>query len=134
MPHNFCFPSKNQANLQRRFQQVPFQFSQVATISSVNADVTLSASSSSTKSNHILSADNNLFISGNDSDSVESKENGTPTTPAQVSTGVHVGGGGGGGGLFEDEEDDFFSDKSLKKSDSGKCVRRGTSVLQSKFR
>lgn len=130
MPHNFCFPSKIQANLQRRFRRVPFQSSQVAAISSVNADVTLSASSSSTKANHILSADNNLFSSGNDSDSVESKENGTPTTPAQVSTGVHVG----GGGLFEDEEDDFFSDKSLKKSDSGKCVRRGTSVLQSKFR
>lgn len=128
MPRNFCFPSKNQANLQRRFQRVPFQFSQVVVFSSVNADITLSASSSSTKSNHILSADNNLFSSGNDSDSVESKENGTPATPAQVSTGARVG------GLFEDEEDDFFSDKSLKKSDSGKCVRRGTSVLQSKFR
>ncbi|KAM9344686.1 WASH complex subunit 2 [Symphorus nematophorus] len=63
--------------------------------------------------------DNSLFSSGNDSDSVESKENGTPAASKQVPTGVS-GGGGGGGGLFddEDEDDDFFSSKSLKKSDS----------------
>ncbi|XP_070771626.1 WASH complex subunit 2 [Enoplosus armatus] len=66
--------------------------------------------------------DNSLFSSRNDSDSVESKENGTlaPKTNAaskQVPTGSGVG---GGGGLFddEDEDDDFFSGKSLKKSDS----------------
>ncbi|XP_073337472.1 WASH complex subunit 2 isoform X2 [Pagrus major] len=70
----------------------------------------------------------NLFASGNDSDSVESKENGTPAAPKQVPSGAGVGGGGGGGGgggaggggLFddEDEEDDFFGGKSLTKSDS----------------
>lgn len=86
-------------------------------------------SSSSTKPNHVLSADNNLFSSGNDSDSLESKENGTLATPRQVPTGAGVG--GGGGGLFEDEDedDDFFSGKRLKKSDSGKCARMGTSAL-----
>ncbi|XP_071382680.1 WASH complex subunit 2A isoform X7 [Centroberyx affinis] len=68
--------------------------------------------------------DNSLFSSGNDSDSVESKENGTPVkpktqaTPKQAPTGG--GGGGAAGGLFDDEEedDDFFSGKSLKKSSS----------------
>ncbi|XP_071336712.1 WASH complex subunit 2 isoform X3 [Trachinotus anak] len=67
--------------------------------------------------------DNSLFSSGNDSDSVRSKENGTPvpeTSAASkpVPTGGAVG-GGGGGGLFDDDEedDDFFSSKSLKKSD-----------------
>lgn len=54
-------------------------------------------------------------------------------TSKQVSTGAGVV--GGGGGLFDDEEDeDFFRGKSLKTSDSGKCVRMGTSVPQSKFR
>lgn len=64
-----------------------------------------------------------------------SKENGTPAPKTkQVPSGASVG--GGGGGLFddEDEDDDFFSNKSLKKSDSGKCVRIGISVLQSRFR
>lgn len=68
-------------------------------------------------------ADNSLFRSGNGSDSVESKENGTPvpkTSAAskQVPTGAGVG--GGVGGLFDDEEedDDFFSGKSLKQSES----------------
>lgn len=62
--------------------------------------------------------DNSLFISGNDSESVKSKENGTPAAPKQVPTGVGAG-GGGGGGLFDDddEDDDFFGGKSLKKSD-----------------
>lgn len=69
-----------------------------------------------------------LFKPVNNSDAVESKENGTQapkinaaskqTPPAAV--------GGVGGGLFDDEEeeeeDDFFSSKSLSKSDSGKCV------------
>lgn len=68
----------------------------------------------------MVSADNNLFSSGNDSDSGESKENGTPATPRQVPTGARIG---GGGGLFEDEDedDDFFGGKSLQKSASGKC-------------
>ncbi|XP_044069707.1 WASH complex subunit 2 isoform X2 [Siniperca chuatsi] len=67
--------------------------------------------------------DNSLFSLGNDSDSVESKENGGPAPKTnaaskQVPTGAGVG--GGGGGLFddEDEDDDFFSGKSLKKSES----------------
>ncbi|KAI4812596.1 hypothetical protein KUCAC02_023969 [Chaenocephalus aceratus] len=64
-----------------------------------------------------------LFKPVNNSDAVESKENGTQapkinaaskqTPPAAV--------GGVGGGLFDDEEeeeDDFFSSKSLSKSDS----------------
>ncbi|KAJ4948445.1 hypothetical protein JOQ06_019979 [Pogonophryne albipinna] len=63
-----------------------------------------------------------LFKPVNNSDAVESKENGTQapkinaaskqTPPAAV--------GGVGGGLFdnEEEEDDFFSSKSLSKSDS----------------
>ncbi|XP_068597002.1 WASH complex subunit 2 [Brachionichthys hirsutus] len=55
----------------------------------------------------------NLFNSGNDSDSVESKENRTPDAPRQVPTGAGIG----GSGLFdEDEGDGFFS--SLKTSDS----------------
>ncbi|KAM7385589.1 hypothetical protein PAMP_001666 [Pampus punctatissimus] len=60
--------------------------------------------------------DNSLFSSGNDSDSVASKENGalaakTPAASKQVP---------GGGGLFddEDEDDDFFSGKRPNKSDS----------------
>lgn len=61
-----------------------------------------------------------MFSSANDSDSVESKDNGTPATPRNVPT---------GGGLFEDEDededDDFFSGKSLKKSDSGKVLEIG---------
>ncbi|GLD65051.1 SMC5-SMC6 complex localization factor protein 2-like isoform X3, partial [Lates japonicus] len=67
--------------------------------------------------------DNSLFSSGNDSDSVRSKENGTPvpkTNAASKSVPSGAGIGGGGGGLFDDddEDDDFFSGKSLKKSDS----------------
>lgn len=83
----------------------------------------LSTSSSSNKSNNPFSTDNNLFSSGNDSDSVETKENGAPgpktnASSKQVSTGA--GFGGGGSGLFDDDEDeDFFSGKSLKASDSG---------------
>ncbi|XP_053188839.1 WASH complex subunit 2 isoform X1 [Scomber japonicus] len=60
--------------------------------------------------------DNSLFSSGNESDSVESKENGAPATKTPASSKqVAIG-----GGLFDDEEDedDFFSGKSLKKSDS----------------
>ncbi|XP_029376448.1 WASH complex subunit 2 isoform X2 [Echeneis naucrates] len=58
--------------------------------------------------------DNSLFSSGNDSDSVGSKDNGTPV-PKPASKPVAVG------GLFDDEEeedDDFFGSKSLRKSDS----------------
>lgn len=97
----------------------------------------LSTSSSSNKSNNFFSTDKNLFSSGNGSDSVETKENGTPgpktnAAPKQVSTGAGVG--GGGGGLFDDDEDeDFFSGKSLKTSDSGEFVRLGTSVLPFMF-
>ncbi|XP_045926853.1 WASH complex subunit 2 isoform X1 [Micropterus dolomieu] len=65
--------------------------------------------------------DNSLFSSGNDSESVESKENRTsaPKTNA-ASKQVPAGAGVGGGGLFddEDEDDDFFSGKSLNKSES----------------
>ncbi|XP_034537772.1 WASH complex subunit 2 isoform X2 [Notolabrus celidotus] len=60
--------------------------------------------------------DTNLFSSGNDSDPVENKENGSGPKPVPTAAGV----GGGGGGLFDDEEeeeDDFFSGKSLKKPD-----------------
>ncbi len=134
MPNKFYFLSKNLTNLERRFLRVPFQYSQVVAFACMTADITsLSASSSSTKPNDFLSADNSLFSAGNDSDSVKSKENGTPAAPKQVPTGA--GAGGGVGGLFDDddEDDDFFGGKSLKKSDSGKCVRMGTSVLQSEF-
>ncbi|XP_030298012.1 WASH complex subunit 2 isoform X3 [Sparus aurata] len=67
--------------------------------------------------------DNSLFSSGNHSDSLENKENGTPAAPKRVPSGVGASGGGVGGvggGLFddEDEEDDFFGGKSLTKSDS----------------
>ncbi|XP_041645615.1 WASH complex subunit 2C isoform X2 [Cheilinus undulatus] len=58
--------------------------------------------------------DNNLFSSVNNSDSVESKENGTTPKSAPTAAGV-------GGGLFDDEEDeddDFFSGKSLKKPET----------------
>lgn len=67
----------------------------------------------------ILSSENNLFISGKDSDSVGSKENGTPTPTRQPPSAA----GFGGGGLFEDDDDDddFFSGKSTKKSESGEC-------------
>ncbi|XP_035518973.1 WASH complex subunit 2 isoform X1 [Morone saxatilis] len=60
---------------------------------------------------------NSLFSSGNDSDSVESKENGTPAASRQLPVAAVSG---VGGGLFddEDEDDDFFSGKSLTKSDS----------------
>lgn len=135
LPNNFYFPSKNLTNLERRFHRVPFQYSQVVAFACMTADImSSSASSSSTKPNDFLSTDNSLFSSGNDSDSVKSKENGTPAAPKQVPTGP---GAGGGGGLFddedEDEDDDFFGGRSLKKSDSGKCVRVGTSALQSEF-
>lgn len=67
-----------------------------------------------------LSSENNLFISGNDSDSVGSKENGTPAPPRPHPPGA----GFAGGGLFEDDDDDddFFGGSSTKKSDSGECV------------
>ncbi|XP_038148890.1 WASH complex subunit 2 isoform X2 [Cyprinodon tularosa] len=65
--------------------------------------------------------DNSLFGSGQNNDSEERKENGTPAagtkaspkqTPARPSA-------AGIGGLFDDEdEDDFFSGKTLKQSDS----------------
>ncbi|KAF0027483.1 hypothetical protein F2P81_020224 [Scophthalmus maximus] len=68
-------------------------------------------------------ADNSLFSSGKDSDSVGSKENGTPVPKTNApSKPVPTGAGIGGGGLFDDEEeeedddDDFFSGKSLQKS------------------
>uniref|UniRef100_A0A8D2ZL82 FAM21/CAPZIP domain-containing protein n=1 Tax=Scophthalmus maximus TaxID=52904 RepID=A0A8D2ZL82_SCOMX len=69
--------------------------------------------------------DNSLFSSGKDSDSVGSKENGTPVPKTNApSKPVPTGAGIGGGGLFDDEEeeeeedddDDFFSGKSLQKS------------------
>ncbi|XP_068424088.1 WASH complex subunit 2 isoform X2 [Clinocottus analis] len=66
--------------------------------------------------------DNSLFSSGIQSESVESKENGTPvpkTSAAskQVPSGATFG---EGGGLFDEDEedDDFFSGTSLIKSDS----------------
>lgn len=69
----------------------------------------------------ILSSENNLFISGNDSDSVGSKENGTPAPPRPQPPAA----GFVGGGLFEDDEDDddFFGGSSTKKSDSGECAQ-----------
>lgn len=83
-----------------------------------------------TQANFVLSA-NSLFSSERDSDSEERKENGTPAVrthnaPKQTPTGAV---GGGGKGLFDDEEeedDDFFSDKSLKNSDSSKWIEIGT--------
>ncbi|XP_070696786.1 WASH complex subunit 2 [Pempheris klunzingeri] len=61
--------------------------------------------------------DNSLFSSGNDSDSVESTENGTPSASKNVPAASAVG---GGGGLFDDddEDDDFFGGKSLNKAGS----------------
>uniref|UniRef100_H3CTE0 FAM21/CAPZIP domain-containing protein n=1 Tax=Tetraodon nigroviridis TaxID=99883 RepID=H3CTE0_TETNG len=62
--------------------------------------------------------ENNVLISGKDSDSVRSKENGTPAPTRQPSSVA----GFGGGGLFEDDndddDDDFFGGKSTKKSES----------------
>lgn len=106
---------------------MPFQYSQVVAFICKTASITsLSASSYSTQPNHFLATDNSLFSSGNDSESVESKENRTsaPKTNA-ASKQVPAGAGVGGGGLFddEDEDDDFFSGKSLNKSESGKRVR-----------
>ncbi|TNN75259.1 WASH complex subunit FAM21 [Liparis tanakae] len=68
-------------------------------------------------------ADNSLFSSGIGSDSVESKENGTPAPKASAASKPAPTGaafGEGGGGLFddEDEDDDFFRGTSLIKSDS----------------
>nr|XP_043902136.1 WASH complex subunit 2 isoform X1 [Solea senegalensis] len=67
--------------------------------------------------------DNSLFSSGNDSDSVASKENGIPVPkanapPKLVPTGTAVV----GGGLFDDdeEEDDFFSGKAEKDNSKPK--------------
>lgn len=67
----------------------------------------------------ILSSENNLFISGKDSDSVGSKESGTPAPTRQPPSGA----GFGGGGLFEDndDDDDFFGGKSTRTSGSGEC-------------
>lgn len=62
--------------------------------------------------------ENSLFSSGNESDSAEGKENGTPAAKPVISQQVPAG---GGGGLFDDDDeddDDFFSGKSLKKSES----------------
>ncbi|XP_061601201.1 WASH complex subunit 2 isoform X3 [Cololabis saira] len=60
--------------------------------------------------------DNSRFTSRHDSDSEESKENGT----SAVKTNAIPKLAPTGAGLFddEDEDDDFFSGKSLKKSDS----------------
>ncbi|KAM9847428.1 WASH complex subunit 2A [Aulostomus maculatus] len=61
--------------------------------------------------------DNSLFSSRNDSESTESKENGS--LAAKTSKQIPSTTGSGGGGLFDDEDDDdFFSGKSLKKSDA----------------
>ncbi|XP_013888877.1 WASH complex subunit FAM21 isoform X2 [Austrofundulus limnaeus] len=72
--------------------------------------------------------DNRLFSSGQDSDSEERKENGTPAVrthvaPKQTPTGAAAAAAGGGKGLFDDddeeeEDDDFFGGKSPKKPDS----------------
>lgn len=61
---------------------------------------------------------NGLFGSSSDSDSLQSKENGTPVKPkAQASlNSQQLPSGGGGGGLFDDDEDDFFTSHSVKKS------------------
>ncbi|XP_030603968.1 WASH complex subunit 2 isoform X2 [Archocentrus centrarchus] len=67
--------------------------------------------------------ENSLFGSRNESESEESKQNGTPTLKTNAaSKQVPAKAIGGGGGLFDDEEDDddFFSGKNLKKSDSEK--------------
>ncbi|XP_035028958.1 WASH complex subunit 2 isoform X3 [Hippoglossus stenolepis] len=53
--------------------------------------------------------DNSLFSSGKDSDSVESKENGTPVPKTSAPSKAVPAGAGLGGGLFDDEEDDFFN-------------------------
>lgn len=67
-------------------------------------------------------AANSLFGSPNDSDSVESQENGDslkPKPPPMQKRST------GGGGLFdeedEEEDDDFFSGKTLKKPSPSKC-------------
>lgn len=92
------------------------------------------SASYSNNPNDFLSTDNNLFSSENDSDSPETKENGTqaPQTSAaskQISTGVGVV---GGGGLFDDEEeDDFFAGKNQKTSDPGRFVGMFILVPQS---
>lgn len=90
---------------------------------------------------NFLTTDNNLFSSSIDSDSMKSRENGSPATKThaiskQVPIGAASSSSGGGGGLFDDDDDDddFFIGKSLKKSDPGMCVCIGASVLWSKFR
>ncbi|XP_029925809.1 WASH complex subunit 2A isoform X2 [Myripristis murdjan] len=60
--------------------------------------------------------DNSLFSSENDSDSVESKENGTPVKPKTEAAPKQVPAGGVGGLFDDDDDDDFFTGKSLKKS------------------
>ncbi|KAM9726555.1 WASH complex subunit 2 isoform 3-T3 [Menidia menidia] len=89
----------------------------------LNDGIKTPAATESNKPEKKIFPDNSLFSSGHESDSAESKENGTlsvkgSTAPKQV----HIGaiGSGVGSGLFddEDEEDDFFSGKSLKKTDS----------------
>ncbi|XP_053731694.1 WASH complex subunit 2 isoform X5 [Synchiropus splendidus] len=78
--------------------------------------------------------DNGLFGSGNDSDSLESKDNGSPSTKSFSTSKMtpslpSTGGGGIAGGLFDDEEDDndFFSGKSTKQSaSSGNDKQRKT--------
>ncbi|KAM9804220.1 WASH complex subunit 2C [Neosynchiropus ocellatus] len=78
--------------------------------------------------------DNGLFGSGNDSDSLESKDNGSPSTKSlsaskKTASLPSIGGGGIAGGLFDDEEDDndFFSGKSTKQSaSSGNDKQRKT--------
>ncbi|XP_029691529.1 WASH complex subunit 2 isoform X3 [Takifugu rubripes] len=63
---------------------------------------------------------------GNDSDSVGSKENGTPAPPRPHPPGA----GFAGGGLFEDDEDDddFFGGSSTKKSDSAGPAKTKTPI------
>lgn len=84
------------------------------------------------KSPSLSPADNSLFSSENDSDSVESKENGTPVKPKTEAAPKQVPAGGGGGLFDDDDDDDFFTGKSLKKSSPGKWVRIGPHVLQSR--
>ncbi|XP_034040237.1 WASH complex subunit 2 isoform X2 [Thalassophryne amazonica] len=68
-------------------------------------------------------AENNLFGSENESDSLEKKENGTPGPITHPMSNPSLRGGSfavAGGGLFDDEDDDFFSGQSLKSTSSEK--------------